>query len=108
MPGTHSKWVRVETGRILEFATHMTGEVFAVMKSHSILGRMMTEGVMDIDAFDLGLSRSLQQGGVLHHVFGVRTQTLFAELPEEKSASYFSGLLIGHELGSVHRRFGMV
>src|SRR5207244_2961662 len=40
-PGTHSKWCRVSGGRINGFRTYMTGELFAVLKSHSILGRLM-------------------------------------------------------------------
>ena len=41
LPGTHSKWVAVEKGRIISFATFMTGEVFGVLRQHSILGRTM-------------------------------------------------------------------
>ena len=41
LPGTHSKWARVEAGRIVDFATFMTGEVFAALKDHSLLGRLM-------------------------------------------------------------------
>ena len=41
LPGTHSKWARVEGGRIVGFDTYMTGEVYAVLKTHSVLGRMM-------------------------------------------------------------------
>ena len=40
LPGTHSKWVRVESGRIVSFATYMTGELFALLLQHSILGRL--------------------------------------------------------------------
>ena len=39
MPGTHSKWVQVQEGRIVDFQTYMTGELFAVLSEHSILGR---------------------------------------------------------------------
>jgi 2-dehydro-3-deoxygalactonokinase len=42
LPGTHSKWVLVRNGRIVRFATYMTGELFANLKQHSILGRLMT------------------------------------------------------------------
>ena len=44
LPGTHSKWVRVEGGRIIGFTTHMTGEAFGALRGHTILGRMMREG----------------------------------------------------------------
>ena len=43
----HSKRVEVRNARIERFSTHMTGEVYAVLKQHSILGRMMEEGKPD-------------------------------------------------------------
>ena len=33
IPGTHSKWVRIEAGRIVEFSTYMTGELYALIRS---------------------------------------------------------------------------
>lgn len=98
LPGTHSKWVEVENRKIVHFSTHMTGEAFAVFKAHSILGRMMKDGVADHDAFADGVRRSADDGGLLHHLFGVRSRGLFGELQETASASYLSGLLIGHEI----------
>jgi 2-dehydro-3-deoxygalactonokinase len=98
LPGTHSKWVEFENGKIMHFSTHMTGEAFAVFKAHSILGRMMKDGVTDRNAFADGVRRSADAGGMLHHLFGVRSRGLFGELQETASASYLSGLLIGHEI----------
>jgi 2-dehydro-3-deoxygalactonokinase len=98
LPGTHSKWARVERGRITGFSTCMTGEMYAVMKAHSILGRMMEEGPADPDAFADGVRRSGEPGGLLHHLFGVRTRGLTGELAAAAAASYLSGILIGHEL----------
>jgi 2-dehydro-3-deoxygalactonokinase len=91
----------VENRRIIEFSTHMTGEVFAVMKGHSILGRMMREAQIDEQAFADGVLRARDAGGLLHHLFGVRSAALFGELADESAASYLSGLLIGHELASI-------
>jgi 2-dehydro-3-deoxygalactonokinase len=101
LPGTHSKWVRLEDWRITEFATYMTGEVFAVMKTHSILGRMMREATTDAHAFADGVVRARDAGGLLHHLFGVRAAGLFGELADASSASYLSGLLVGHELACI-------
>lgn len=98
LPGTHSKWVEIEGGKIRRFRTHMTGEVYAVLKAHSILGRMMEEGPADAGAFAQGVERSGEAGGLLHHLFGVRTRALMGEL--SASSSYLSGILIGHELRS--------
>ncbi len=98
LPGTHSKWVRVEDGRIARFTSHMTGEAFSALRDHTILGRMMKDGAPNDAAFIAGVARSAEPGGLLHHLFGVRTQTLFGKLAETEGASYLSGILIGHEL----------
>ncbi|MDO8877005.1 MAG: 2-dehydro-3-deoxygalactonokinase, partial [Pseudolabrys sp.] len=103
LPGTHSKWVRVESGRIVRFTSHMTGEVFAALREHTILGRMMRERLPnDLPpndaAFLAGVARAGQPGGLLHHLFGVRTLALTGQLAETDGASYLSGILIGHEL----------
>jgi 2-dehydro-3-deoxygalactonokinase len=99
LPGTHSKYVRVQDGRIVDFTTHMTGEVFGVLWRHSILGRLGdTETVDDEAAFDAGVDRSAEGEGLLHHLFGVRARGLFGEIPATGLASYLSGILIGHEI----------
>jgi 2-dehydro-3-deoxygalactonokinase len=98
LPGTHSKWVTVSEGRIVSFATYMTGEVYAVLKAHSILGRQMSGEAHSEAAFADGIARSADGTGLLHHLFGVRARGLFGELDDAESASYLSGLLIGHEL----------
>jgi len=109
LPGTHSKWVEVVDGRIAAFRTHMTGEVFAVLRGHSILGRTMTtDAPSDADAFRAGVLRAREASGLLHHLFEVRSQFLADVLTGEASADYLSGVLIGHELaaerpaGTVH------
>jgi len=98
LPGTHSKWVRVEGGRITGFTTHMTGEAFGVLRGHTILARMMRDGPADGAPFDAGLARSAEPGGLLHHLFGVRALTLANRLQETEAPAYLSGILIGHEV----------
>ena len=98
LPGTHSKWVVVQKGRILGFKTYFTGEMFAVLRKHSLLGRMMEVGAADQTSFLDGVKRSADPGGLLHHLFGVRTRGLFYEISPANAPSYLSGILIGHEL----------
>ena len=107
LPGTHSKWVQIENGRIVRFATYMTGELYAVLRKHSILGRLMPDSdesplALDLDAFDLGLScaKNSAPGDLTHQLFAARTQGLTGRLPQASLADYLSGLLIGHELVS--------
>jgi len=101
MPGTHSKWVLIEEGAIVWFATYMTGELFAVLKDHSILGRLMgaSDGEEHQSTFIRGLdaNRNLP-GGLLQQLFSVRTLGLFERLSEAETPAYLSGLLIGHEI----------
>lgn len=99
LPGTHSKWIHLKDGKIVRFITCMTGEVFAAVRRCTILERTMpAELTIDQEAFQRGVARSANSGGLLHHLFGVRTLTLLGQLGEEASASYLSGLLIGHEV----------
>jgi 2-dehydro-3-deoxygalactonokinase len=100
LPGSHSKWVRLEAGRIAGFETYFSGEAFAALRSATILGRMMGDAPMDLTAFDRGLARARDPGHLLHHLFGVRSLGLSGTLAETASASYLSGLLIGHEVAA--------
>jgi 2-dehydro-3-deoxygalactonokinase len=101
LPGTHSKWARVEAGRILSFATYMTGEVFAALKDHTILGRLMEGASENRPGFAEGVraaSRLEKPGDILHAIFMTRTLGLFDRLRPGQLSDYLSGLLIGAEL----------
>lgn len=98
-PGTHSKWIDVEESRILRFDTYMTGELFALLRSHSILGRLMSNDAADDQAFRRGVSLSLADpAGLSHNLFSVRSLGLYQEIAGEGLASYLSGLVIGAEV----------
>jgi len=99
LPGTHSKWVQVQGGRVTQFQTFMTGEVFALMSQHSILGKTLDlNGAFDEATFLQGIDQSQQASSVLHRLFAVRTLGLFDRLSAAQLPSYLSGLLIGEEL----------
>ncbi len=100
LPGTHSKWVTVQRGRITGFATHMTGEVYALLRRQSILARLLpaVDSGWDTEAFDAGLDSAALPGGLLHQLFSVRTLGLFERAAGPALASRLSGLLIGEEL----------
>ncbi|MFE1598368.1 2-dehydro-3-deoxygalactonokinase [Methylobacterium sp. ID0610] len=98
LPGSHSKWVRVREGRIGGFTTGLTGEAFAALRGHTILGRMMEGEPEPGEAFDAGVRRARDPGGLLHHLFGTRALGLFGRLAPAEAASYLSGLLIGHDV----------
>jgi len=106
LPGTHSKWVQVNDGRIVRFSSFLTGELFAVLRQHSILGRLMPESDApaqpDSSAFERGLTTGYGSapGEFSHQIFAARTLGLTGRLPHVSLVDYLSGLLIGHELVS--------
>lgn len=99
LPGTHNKWATVKKGRVAGFRTYMTGEFYALLSQHSILGRTLdATAPLDEAAFLEGVTRSENGHGLLHNAFGTRTLALFERMPKEELSSYLSGLLIGEEL----------
>ena len=103
LPGTHSKWVECRDGRVESFATRMTGELYAVLGSHSVLGRLMQhDAAFDEAAFDAGLAlgRDSRGGDLAHHLFSVRSRGLTSEFGPAQLPHYLSGLLIGGEVAA--------
>jgi len=100
LPGTHSKWARVEHGMVLDFTTFMTGEMYDALLGHTILGRLPA-GAPAVDgtaAFSRGVLRGLGAGGFTHDVFGARTLMLMGELPAGDVPEWLSGFVIGREI----------
>ena len=101
LPGTHSKWIRMEGDTIQYFSTFMTGELFAALTQHTILGRLMTAGA-DHDGFICGVregfSSSEKAGGILSKLFGARAMPLLELMSSEAIRDYISGLLLGTEI----------
>jgi 2-dehydro-3-deoxygalactonokinase len=105
LPGTHSKWALVG-GRVIEaFATFMTGELYAVLREHSILGRLAaTASPDDGAALERGVRASLREAAALpHDLFSARTLALTGALAPEAVADYLSGLLLGAEVAAGRR-----
>jgi len=105
LPGTHSKWVNARRGRVTHFDTFMTGEVYAALRGHTILGRTMADAASpDMAAFERGLKVAgapAGRAGVMSTIFSTRALGLTGELAPESQADYLSGLLIGHEIAAL-------
>ena len=84
LPGTHSKWARIEKGRITRFRTFVTGEIFAILSRHSFIAQLAKpQPEPNWRAFSLGLDAACdreQARGLLSHLFSVRTGWLAGEL----------------------------
>jgi 2-dehydro-3-deoxygalactonokinase len=104
LPGTHSKWARINGTTVEDFETFMTGEIYAALCKYTILGQTLKQGAAFLpEAFDRGLKVAEGAGhlGVLSNVFSVRAFALTGQLTAEEQADYLSGLLIGHEISAV-------
>lgn len=97
-PGTHSKWVQVSAGEVVSFQTFMTGELFALLSTQSVLRHGMAEG-WDDAAFDEGLSEALSRPEkIASRLFSLRAEFLLHGLTPVQARARLSGLLIGIEL----------
>jgi 2-dehydro-3-deoxygalactonokinase len=116
LPGSHSKWARVESGCVTSFRTFVTGEVFAAIRDHTLVGafaRNPSSGAPGPigPAFALGACRGAEASrgengaGLIGALFGARTLPLMGKLPETDAADWLSGLLIGAEIAEARRLF---
>lgn len=111
LPGTHPKWIEMGGGRIQRFATYFTGEMYALLRHHSMIGRPATEPE-DPAGFALGLEAAERNSGVegrhvglLHLIFGARAAVVTGRLPTASLAPYISGLLTGDEINGAFSLF---
>jgi 2-dehydro-3-deoxygalactonokinase len=106
MPGTHSKWVRLEGGRVARFSTAMTGELYDVLGTHSVLRHSLngeTTGPATEEGVAAGLAAGLESPALLTGLlFRTRAASLLSGKGPDWCSGYLSGLLIGAEIGG-HR-----
>ena len=99
-PGTHNKWAwPCPNGTITHFITAMTGEMFALLKNHSLLAGLLEGDVEDGPAFRKGLEES-HNADLLSQIFNIRAQLLRKKLNPDQAAAYTSGLLIGSDVSA--------
>lgn len=103
LPGTHSKWALVQDESIINFKTNMTGEVFNVLSSHTILEKSIKSKELDEEVFIKGVNLSQEKGGLLNQIFQVRAQANI--IGEDLVYSFLSGILIGHEIKEMQLEF---
>lgn len=103
MPGTHSKWARLEGHRLVRFSSAMTGEIYEMLRTHSVL-RHSLQGELDGADHDAGFDTGLAQGldrpeRLTATLFKVRAGSLLSNRSAPWCAGFLSGLLIGAEIG---------
>ena len=101
LPGTHSKWAHISAGEVVSFQTFMTGELFALLSTASVLRHGMQGSGWDEAAFDTAVTDALSRPERLGaRLFSLRAQGLIAGLTPDAARARLSGLLIGMELAA--------
>lgn len=101
LPGTHSKHIYLESCRITQFRTYMTGEVFELLSKQSILADTVIEPDVGESGGSSAFLSGVEQGvseNLLHSLFTIRAAALFGKRSPQESYLYLSGLVIGSEL----------
>ena len=103
MPGTHSKWVRVQDGTVERFSTFMTGELFSAVSRETILSLAVAgaDDAEDVPSFKAAVKAAYEAPAFAANLlFGVRSrQLLFGSTPAAARET-LSGTLIGVELAA--------
>lgn len=113
LPGSHSKWARVDGDRVVAFKTFITGELFAAVRDHTVAGAFARTAPAKSPgkAFALGVERGAAaaggegKSGLIGLLFGARSLPLMGGLAEDDAGEYLSGLLIGAEIGEGRRLY---
>lgn len=97
-PGTHNKWAMVASGKIESFRTVMTGELFSLLREHSVLSDLLQGDASPDDAFRAGVEHGLNEDDIPAELFTIRARVLLGRSAAEEASSYASGLLIGADV----------
>ncbi|WP_439569588.1 2-dehydro-3-deoxygalactonokinase [Sphingopyxis sp.] len=98
-PGTHCKWATMTGGRIAGFTTAMTGELFALLRRHSLLAATLTTEVELGDAFRGGLAEGARRD-LSASLFAIRAASVLGLRGDADAASFASGVLIGADVAA--------
>jgi 2-dehydro-3-deoxygalactonokinase len=100
LPGTHVKWAMLEDGKVMQFQSALSGELFDLLSRHSVLARGSAPASVDHPAFAEGaaLARTQSRAGLLHLLFSTRSRQLAGEIAKAETASYLSGLIVGADV----------
>lgn len=99
LPGTHSKWVQMVDGIIVSFKTFMTGELFSLISSQSVLRHCLSDSGLEMDIFlEAALTGYNDPDVVLRDLFSLRAASILKDANPDTARARLSGLLIGQEI----------
>lgn len=106
LPGTHAKHIRIQAGKIVDFSTFMTGELFQLTSQRSILSHSVESRPIDdqeaISYFKQGVTL-MKTGNYLETLFQARTNTLLKGFSPTQNYCFLSGIHIGYELTALQK-----
>lgn len=106
LPGTHSKWVTIDEAEVCGFSTSMTGEIFSLLQSHSVLAHSVQQAAGENDddeAFQSAVREAVNSPEkILQALFSVRSASLLQQTATARPMrARLSGLLLGLEIAGV-------
>jgi 2-dehydro-3-deoxygalactonokinase len=101
LPGTHCKWLKLDNGRVIDFQTFPSGELFALLRDQSSLTRVGSDDSGETEGFDAGLASARRRDGLLGQLFHARSAQLRSGRTRGWALGYLSGLIIGSEVEDV-------
>ncbi|HEY8253122.1 MAG TPA: 2-dehydro-3-deoxygalactonokinase [Rhizomicrobium sp.] len=108
LPGTHAKWVALQDGAVVAFQTALSGELFELLRRHSVLARDGGDVAVN-DAFQRGLefAKANEKADLLYLVFSTRARVVTGEMAKSDAASYLSGLIVGKDVATAAALFDL-
>jgi len=98
VPGTHSKWIRVNEQTIVDFTTIATGEIFEVLLNHSLIGSLCDKSAWNETIFLKAVKSGFCSGTIISDLFSCRSAVLLEQTSATDAYAKLSGLLIGNEI----------
>lgn len=105
LPGTHSKWVQMQSDQVMDFRTMMTGELHYLLLNNSLVGAGLEAQLPDNTAFIDGLTQSFNDSNIMRCLFETRAAHVLGRLKRTSVGDWLSGLLIGNEIMQMQQQY---
>jgi len=104
LPGTHSKWVNVDSYKIKNFSTFLTGELYEIVKNYSILKHSVRTNEFVAEIIKSAANLIFENPSLISNkLFEIRAENLLKNSDQILNNSKLIGYLLGIELsGSIN------
>jgi 2-dehydro-3-deoxygalactonokinase len=104
LPGTHTKWVEISEGVIAGFQTFMTGELFNLLATQSVLRHSVEGAGWDRSEFAASIKSMMSEPqNLAARLFSIRADGLISGTDQAVANARLSGVLLGAELAAARR-----